>query len=45
MLSIKIFENQNFNLGMINDIPNHVSNVIFLMVSPILNIIYLKVVA
>jgi hypothetical protein len=24
MLSIKIFEKQNFNLGMINDIPDHV---------------------
>jgi hypothetical protein len=29
MLSIKIFENQNFNLGMINEIPNHVTNVMF----------------
>lgn len=29
MLSIKIFENQNFNLGMINEIPDHAINVMF----------------
>jgi hypothetical protein len=39
MLSIKIFENQNINLGMINDIPDHVTNVTFSMVSPILKVI------
>jgi len=39
MLSIKMFENQNFNLGMINDIPDPVINVMFFTVSPNLKVI------